>query len=634
MTEAPLHILKQYWGYDQFRPMQADIIDSVLSGTDTLALLPTGGGKSVCFQVPALCKPGICIVVSPLIALMKDQVEQLHRRGINAAAVYSGMRHSDIDRIFDNCVYGDIKFLYLSPERLGTELARERIQRMNVNLLAVDEAHCISQWGYDFRPPYLEIAAIRELLPKCPVIALTATATPEVVTDIQEKLQFTKGRVFQQSFARNNLAYVVRHEEGKPRKLVDILKKVGGSGVVYVRNRRKTKELALLLRKSGISADYYHAGLSSLERSEKQDSWIHDKIRVMVSTNAFGMGIDKPNVRVVVHMDLPDSLEAYFQEAGRGGRDGKKAYAVLLYNEADKTSLEDNLFYAFPSMEEIRQVYRALGSYYQLAIGAGKEESYDFDLIAFTGTYQLDARKTLSCLKVLEQAGWLTISEGVFLPATLRVNVSKDELYDYQLRNPKLDRILKVILRTYQGAFSNDIHIREGQLAQFLQMPSGELSKALQLMHHDGIIIYHPQKDQPQLFFVEERIDPANLTIDLQQYRFRQQQHTKRVKAAIAYAERTECRSKQLLAYFGEKDAPDCGVCDVCIDRKKKTAAPAVMEQYQQAIQQRLMRGPATFEELMQSLSPAANEQDLLNLVAFLLDEGIISMHGEQLAWK
>lgn len=634
MTEAPLNILKKYWGYDQFRPMQADIIQSVLDGTDTLALLPTGGGKSICFQVPALCRPGICIVVSPLIALMKDQVEQLHRRGINAAAVYSGMRHSDIDRILDNCVYGDVKFLYLSPERLATDLARERIQRMNVNLLAVDEAHCISQWGYDFRPPYLEIADIRKLLPQCAVIALTATATPEVVVDIQEKLQFKQGRVFQQSFARSNLAYVVRHDEGKPQKLMDILRKVGGSGVVYVRNRRKTKELALLLKKNGISADFYHAGLTPMERSEKQDSWIHNKIRVMVSTNAFGMGIDKPDVRVVVHMDLPDSLEAYFQEAGRAGRDGLKAFAVLLYNNADKNSLEDNLLHAFPSMEEIRQVYRALGSYYQLAIGGGQGQNYDFDLIGFSATYQLDARKTINCLKVLEQAGWLTLSEAVYVPATLRINVGKDELYDYQLRNPKLDRILKVVLRTYQGAFSSDINIREGQLAQFLQISASELSKALQMMHNDGIIHYQPQKDQPQLFFVEERVDPINLTIDLQQYRFRQQQQTQRVKAAIAYAEREECRSRQLLAYFGEKDAPDCGVCDFCLDKKKKTPPPAMIEQYQQAIQKHLMLGPSTIEGLMQALPHGAREQDILSLLSFLLDEGIVVMRGEQLIWK
>ena len=412
---SPNDILKQYWGFDSFRPLQEDIIQSVLDGKDTLALLPTGGGKSICFQVPALVKEGICIVISPLIALMKDQVYNLQKRGIAAVAIFSGMHYKDIDRILDNCIYGNTKLLYLSPERLTSDLVRERIKKMKVSLIAVDEAHCISQWGYDFRPPYLQIAEIREYLPKVPIMALTATATPEVVKDIQEKLEFKRGEVFQQSFLRENLAYVVLEEEGKMEKLFKVLTGVRGSGLVYVRNRRKTKEIAMFLKKYRITADYYHAGLTNEERSQKQEAWINDKIRIIVATNAFGMGIDKPDVRVVVHMDLPDSLEAYFQEAGRAGRDGQKSYAVLLYNQGDKLDLERRFELSFPPLKEVRLTYQALGSYLQLAVGSGEGESYDFDLVEFSRVYGFSTVKTFNCLKVLERAGWIALSESIYI---------------------------------------------------------------------------------------------------------------------------------------------------------------------------------------------------------------------------
>jgi ATP-dependent DNA helicase RecQ len=394
-----------------------EIIQSVLDGQDTLALLPTGGGKSICFQVPALCMDGICVVVSPLIALMKDQVENLLKRDISAVAVYSGMNYKEIDRILDNAVYGSYKFLYLSPERLMTELAIERIKRMNVSLLAVDEAHCISQWGYDFRPPYLRIAELREHLPNVPVIALTATATPEVVLDIQEKLEFNKKKqaVFQQSFERSNLVYVVRESDDKENKLLEIVKNVQGCGIVYVRNRKKTKEFAELLVKNNVAADFYHAGLSAEERSAKQDAWINNKTRIVVATNAFGMGIDKPDVRLVVHMDLPDNLEAYFQEAGRGGRDGKKSYSVLLYNKTDKRQLEENYRVSFPDMKDIRRVYHGLGNYLQLATGSGLGQSFDFEIQHFCSHFGLDILPTYSVLRVLEQEGWLILSESVFI---------------------------------------------------------------------------------------------------------------------------------------------------------------------------------------------------------------------------
>lgn len=633
MIDTPQHILKKYWGYDVFRPMQLDIIQSALDGKDTLALLPTGGGKSICFQVPALCQEGICIVISPLIALMKDQVFNLRKREISAVAIYSGMHAKEIDRVFDNCVYGNVKLLYLSPERLVTELAQERIRQMKVNLLAVDEAHCISQWGYDFRPPYLEIAEIRELIPTTPVLALTATATREVVNDIQDRLKFKQKNVFQKSFARENLAYVVRNEEGKMEKLLDILQKVKGSGVVYVRNRRKTKEIAQFLVQKGISADYYHAGLQPDERSEKQDAWIGDKTRIMVSTNAFGMGIDKPDVRVVVHMELPDSLEAYFQEAGRAGRDGKKAFAVLLYNQTDKLSLERNYEQAFPELEEIRRVYHALGSYYQLATGAGKGLSFDFDIITFTKNFQLEPIRTLNALKALEQAGWLTLSEAVFTPSSLQIKVTKDELYDYQLRHPNLDPILKAILRNYQGAFTNYIHIREGQLASFLKMSTADIKKALTLLNADHIIEYFPQTDQPQLIFLEDRVESTALNLDYDLYRFRKMRYWDRIQKAIAYAESPVCRSRQLLHYFGENNDKDCGVCDVCLGRAKADLTNADFDAIKNKMKELMMQNEYALEELVKKF-PSNLQEKVIKVLNYLLDEGFVIQKEGKMVWK
>ena len=633
LIATPQHILKKYWGYDVFRPLQLDIIQSALDGKDTLALLPTGGGKSICFQVPALCREGICIVISPLIALMKDQVFNLRKRDIQAAAIYSGMHPKEIDRTFDNCVYGNVKLLYLSPERLVTELAQERIRQMNVNLLAVDEAHCISQWGYDFRPSYLEIAEIRELMPNVPVLALTATATREVVSDIQDRLKFKEKNVFQKSFARENLAYVVRNEEGKMEKLLDILQKVKGSGVVYVRNRRKTKEIAQFLTQKGISAGFYHAGLQPDDRSEKQDAWIADKIRIMVSTNAFGMGIDKPNVRVVVHMELPDSLEAYFQEAGRAGRDGKKAFAVLLYNQTDKLNLEKNYEQAFPELDEIRRVYQALGSYYQLAVGAGKGGSYDFDIIAFTKIFQLNPVKTLNALKALEQAGWLALSEAVFTLSSLQVKVSKEELYDYQLRNPHQDAILKAILRNYQGAFSNYINIRESQLAGFLKISTADVKNSLELLNRDHIIEYFPQTDQPQLIFLEDRVDSAGLTIDYDLYRFRKMRYWDRIQKAIAYAENPVCRSRQLLNYFGEQNDKDCGICDVCLNRNKTELSNADFDAIKTYVQELTANGGLAIEELVKKF-PVGTQEKVLQTLNYLLDEGFLLQVEGKMIWK
>lgn len=631
----PLKILQQYWGHSGFRPLQADIIAAILEGKDTLALLPTGGGKSICFQVPAIASEGLCLVVSPLIALMKDQVQQLKERGIKAEAIYAGLSHQDIDRIVDNAVYGHLQLLYLSPERLQTDILKERLPKMPLRMIAVDEAHCISQWGYDFRPAYLEIANIRELVPEVPIIALTATATPEVVTDIQEKLLFRKDRrVFQKSFVRDNLAYVVRQAEGKIAQLANILQKVEGSSVVYVRSRRRCKEIAVELVRRKIAASYYHAGLEMDERSARQEAWIDGRIRVMVATNAFGMGIDKADVRSVVHIDIPDSLEAYFQEAGRGGRDGKKAYAVLLYSRDDKDRLLRNYERSFPPMEEIRRVYRALGSYLQLATGAGIGRSYDFDLAQFAQTYQLEAVMVHHCLSVLEQNGWLAVSDAVYVPAYLQVIVNKDVLYDYQLKHRKLDRILKIILRTYQGAFNHPVKLKESQLAKFLKISTKELQKGLHNMHTAGIVRYRPAKDSPQITLLRDRVPAELLSIDLPAYRMRKERHLSRIKAAIRYAERDICRSQQLVRYFGEKNSPACGHCDVCLARKQAGLSVSEHQQLAHRLEEILIKESCSLEELISHFANV-REEDVLTSLSYLVDEGFIEKDTTgKLVWK
>lgn len=631
---TPTEVLKQHWGYGAFRPLQEEIVQTVLDGHDCLALLPTGGGKSVCFQVPALVMEGVCLVVSPLIALMKDQVFQLQSRGIKAAAVFSGMSYSDIDRIIDNAVYGHLKFLYLSPERLKTDIILERLRKMPVNLIAVDEAHCISQWGYDFRPSYLEVAAIRELLPGVPVMALTATATPDVVQDIQDKLLFGKtAKVWKKSFTRSNLAYVVRPAEGKLTQLVKILENVPGSAVIYARNRKRCKEVSMELLRRNIPASYYHAGLDMDTRSARQEAWINGTVRVMVSTNAFGMGIDKADVRTVIHLDLPDSLEAYFQEAGRAGRDGEKAYAILLYAQGDKDRLMRNYTLSFPAMEDIRRVYRALGSYLQLATGAGEFKTFDFDLPAFAQTYQLDAGTVFHSLKVLEQSEWLVMNEAVYIPASLQVLVDKDQLYDFQLKHPKLDKVLKVILRSYQGAFHHPVQLKEKQLAQFLKITTAELRQALISMRTSGIIRYEPAKDTPQLLFLRERVPAEQLSIDMPTYRFRKERQLERIQSAIQYAESRLCRSRQLVRYFGERDSTDCGVCDVCLDNKKQGLQAHQYQQLKEKIRAFLSLQPALLETVVQQFSPD-QEGHVLTALTYLMDEGYVEKdtHG-RLVW-
>ena len=628
MTTAH-EILQQYWGYPNFRPLQEDIITSVLKGHDTLALLPTGGGKSLCFQIPALILEGVTIVVTPLIALMKDQVRQLRERKIVAEAVYSGMRNSDIDRVLDNAVYGNTKLLYLSPERLLTDLARERIRRMTVALVAVDEAHCISQWGYDFRPPYLQIAEIRELHSNVPFVAVTATATPEVVNDIQEKLEFRKGsQVFQQSFARENLAYIVRRPAGKEHQIKEVLKGVPGTSIVYARSRGLTKELAHSLRQSGIAAAAYHAGMEGEDKDARQSDWLSGKVRVMVATNAFGMGIDKPDVRTVMHYGPPDSPEAYFQEAGRAGRDGAASYGIMIYDPRDGERLLKFWELSYPPIAEIKRMYRALGSYLQLAVGGGKGEAFDFDLPSFARNFSFDVRQAYSGLKALEKNGYVLLTDDVQQAATVQVLVTKEQLYNYQLKYPKTDKLMKSILRTTQGAFLNPVQIREGSLANFLKISTEELKRTFNKMHGEGVIDYTPEKDGPQIVFVHERIDPDNLRIDEARYNFLKERARHRIDTMIDYCENDrECRNQRLLTYFGEKDPPRCGICDVC--RKQRTATPTIGEVHQRLSKALSASGEMDIMEVGTQFTNLQREE-VAKLLQQLINEGLIIKKGSK----
>lgn len=563
-------ILYQYWGYTTFRAIQQEVIESVFKGIDTLALMPTGGGKSITFQVPAMAKEGLCLVVTPLIALMKDQVENLKKKGIKAVAIHSGMTKHELEITLDNCAYGNVKFLYLSPERLNTELFRVRLRKINVNLVAIDESHCISQWGYDFRPSYLKISELREFLPDVPFLAVTATATPEVVEDIQEKLGFAQKRVVKMSFERKNLVYLVRNVEDKNKHLLKIVNALPGTGVVYVRSRQKTQDIAQMLQKEGISADFYHAGLTTELRNAKQDDWQHDRTRIIVSTNAFGMGIDKPEVRFVVHMDLPDSPEAYFQEAGRGGRDGKLAYAILLYNESDKAKIQQRVDSSFPEPDEIRRCYQALCSFLSVAIGAGKDEVYDFNLIDFATTYKFNFARAYSCLKFLELEGYIELTDELDNPSRIMVVAGKTELYKYQVAHAEMDHFVKVLLRNHAGLFSDYVRIDEAYIARVAGVSLSNVTENLIKLSRAKIINYIPRKKTPLIIFTEERLDDKNLRISRENYHLRKERYMKRIEAMVNYASGTaKCRSVSLLEYFGERNATRCGKCDVCTSRNE-----------------------------------------------------------------
>jgi len=631
---TPREVLTKYWGYDDFRPGQAEIIEAVMEGRDTLALLPTGGGKSICFQVPALAREGVTIVVSPLIALMKDQVRQLRDRGIVAAAVYSGMRRQDIDRIFDNAVYGNTKLLYMSPERLLTDLARVRIAKMNLALIAVDEAHCISQWGYDFRPPYMRIAELREIHPKVPVIAVTATATPEVVEDIQENLEFGDNRfIFQQSFGRDNLGYVVRTPDGKEQQMLSILKGVPGTSIVYVRSRGLTKQIALGLQRAGIQAASYHAGLEPKEKDRRQEAWIKGDLRVIVATNAFGMGIDKPDVRTVIHYGPPDSPEAYFQEAGRGGRDGAMSYGIMLYNPYDGVRLRKNWALSFPEVSEVKRAYRALGSYLQLAIGGGEGESYDFDIVAFSQNFGFDVRQAYSGLKAVERAGFILLTEAVHQPAKLQIIATKEQLYQYQIKNRAMDKLIKTILRTSHGAFLAPVKVEEGALANFLGIELEELQRTFRKMTGEGIIDYFPQKDLPQVVFLQPRVDPEHMRINEVQYRFLRDRAIHRIETMIAYAESNAsfCRSRTLLKYFGEPALTDCEICDVCRARKASSNPPLTPRKVYGDIVSRLEKDNNLTVEDAHRTYGMVRRQTTAEVIQQLIGEGLIVQDGHHL---
>src|SRR5690554_6730255 len=620
-------VLLKYWGYSAFRPLQEDIINAALKGEDTLALLPTGGGKSICFQVPALAMDGICVVISPLIALMKDQVENLQKRDIKAIAIYSGMTKREIDTALDNCVYGKVKFLYVSPERLETDIFKARLEKMNVNLFAIDESHCISQWGYDFRPSYLNIIKLREMKPGVPFLALTATATPEVVLDIQQQLGFKKENVLQKSFERKNLSYVVLNEEDKNNRLLKILNKVKGTSVVYVRSRKKTKEIAHFLINNGVSADFYHAGLINEERSRKQLDWINNKIRVIVSTNAFGMGIDKPDVRTVVHLDLPDSLEAYFQEAGRAGRDEKKSFAVLLYHEADRIKLEKTFNMSFPTLEEIAQIYFHLGNYYQLAYGAGEGLVVEFNIGDFCKRFQLNALKAIAALKFLENDEWISLSESVFLPSRIRFEINAKDLYRFQVEHINMDVLIKTILRTYGAAFDYYINIEEADLARKLNVSMHHIVSLLQKMEELKVISYLARTDNPQIQFLRPRSDSNHLQIDHKYIAERKKVMRQQLDGIFNYLIEDQCRSRKLLAYFGELNSSDCLICDFCIKTRRQGNLKDTHMIMIAEIKNLLLNGPLTIDELVNGLS-VGEEKDRLDFIRKLIDSGEIKMNN------
>lgn len=572
--KSPEEILKEYWGYSAFRPLQRDIIQSILDGHDTLALLPTGGGKSLCFQVPAMCMDGICIVVSPLIALMLDQVHRLKEKNIPAIAITSNMSRREIDVAFDNCVYGKTKFLYLSPERLITEIARVRIAKMQVNFFAVDEAHCISQWGYDFRPPYLEIADIRELHPAKPVLALTATATPQVAIDIQEKLQFKNQKIFTQSFARHNIAYAVRKTEDKNGQLFRLCERVQAPGIVYVRNRRKTQEIALLLQSSGIPATFYHAGLTAQDRATRQQQWLENKARVMVATNAFGMGIDKPDVRFVVHMDLPDSPEAYFQEAGRAGRDGQESGAIMFWNDADVSNLELQLRQSFPELKDIRKCWQAVSNYYQIPVGTNEGTTLVFDLKKISSTYNIDQLQIYHSMKIIEREGYLVLSDAIVQPSRAHILVSNEDLYKYEVKNLSDETLIKAMLRMYGGLFETYIRINELDLARRTGKSAEVVAADLKRFDQMGLISYIPRTDQPLMTLLQPRPDAYSLYISPANLVERKKTAENRVQAMINFVKDTEtCRQVSLLRFFGEKEPPACGKCDNCKRKSNATKA-------------------------------------------------------------
>jgi len=628
----PSSLLQKYWGHAAFRPLQEEIIGSVLAGRDTLAILPTGGGKSVCFQVPALALDGICLVVSPLIALMKDQVDGLKKRGIPALLIHSGMKKTDVIQTLKNATQDYFKFLYVSPERLETYLFREYLPALNVNLIAIDEAHCISQWGYDFRPSYLRIAALREELPGVPVLGLTASATPKVQADICEKLGFSNHRIFRNAFERPNLSYSAIPCDAKPAKLVDIIKKVPGTAIVYCKSRRRTHEVGQLLQMHGISAHSYHAGLKAEERAQRQQDWIANKVRVMVCTNAFGMGIDKPDVRLVIHADMPDCLENYYQEAGRAGRDGKKAYVVLLAGAPDADALALLHTVRFPTLAQIRRVYGALCNFLQVPSYTGEYKSFNFRFDEFIRNFSLDSQEALYALKALEGDGWLDFNEKNFTPSTLVFTTNKSGLYEFQRSHPQHENLLTTLLRTYGGIFDFPAFISELLVARLLKKEALDIQLQLQTIASFGIISYTPQNELPQIVFRKNRVPAQDMAFREGPYEERRKVFRERVQAMLDYLRTAGCRSRFISRYFGDEKASDCGVCDNCLKRKNGTLSADEFERIAQHIRMRLAQRPLTVAELLGDSSGFKKEK-AWQVIEFLQAEKKIGADADGLLY-
>ena len=615
----------KYWGFSSFRPMQEDIVDAVIAGNDTLALLPTGGGKSICFQVPAMVLDGICLVVTPLIALMKDQVANLKKLQIPAAAIYSGLHPNEVELIYNQAVFGRLKFLYVSPERLVTERFNEILRRLKVNIIAVDESHCISQWGYDFRPPYLRIADIRPYLPQVPVLALTATATPRVVEDIMQRLHFRKSLVFQTSYERKNLTYNVILDADKYGSLIRLFQAMShGSGIIYVRNRRRTRELSDYLTARGISATYYHAGLDAQQRDARQASWMRGQVKVIVATNAFGMGIDKPDVRLVVHMDLPDSLEAYFQEAGRGGRDGKDSAAFLLVSDQDVQQLKKSLEASYPPLQQIRAVYQAVGNYLQIPLGGGKELSFDFHLSDFANHYGFPVLETFNALQLLEKEGLIMMSETMKTTSRLFIRAGREDLYRFQVEQPAFDAFVKMILRNYPGVFTDFVPVNEDEMARKSGFAADKVKEMLLHLQKLGFLTYIPLKNQPQLVFLSERREPADIQLSKENYADRKASAAEKVQAVIDFVHNDkQCRSLQLLAYFGEKYDRRCGKCDVCIRRNQLKLSDIEFGNISEKLKSKVKQRPYPLYEAVSAVTEYP-EAKVLEAIRWMLEHKIL----------